>query len=63
MSYLITVEDVKKTFEVPEGFGETAVGGGMDWTMIIGAVVVVAVAAGGGFFILKRRRSSVSEHA
>ena len=55
-SYLITVEDMKKTFEVPEGFGEAAAGG-MDWTMIIAAVVVVVVAAGGGFFFLKRRRS------
>ena len=56
-SYLITVEDVKKTFEVPEGFGEVPAGG-MDWTMIIAAVVVVVVAAGGGFFILKKRRLS-----
>lgn len=62
-SYLVTVEDVKRTFEVPEGFGEVAAEGGMDWTMIIAAVVVVVVAAGGGLFVLKKRRSSASEYA
>ena len=57
-SYLITVDDVKKTFEVPGGFAEVPAGGGMDWTMIIGAVIVVIVATGGGLFILKKRKSS-----
>ncbi|MFQ6094975.1 MAG: hypothetical protein ACE5NN_02415 [Candidatus Bathyarchaeia archaeon] len=61
-SYLISVEDVKKTFEVPSGFGEVPAGG-MDLTMIIAAVALVVAVVGGGFFILKKRRSSLSQHA
>ncbi|MFQ6095134.1 MAG: hypothetical protein ACE5NN_03215 [Candidatus Bathyarchaeia archaeon] len=56
-SYLITVEDVKKTFEVPSGFGETAVGGGIDWNLIVPSVIVVVAVAGVGLFFLKKRRS------
>ena len=59
-SYLITIEDVTKTFEVPEGLGEVPAEGGMNWTTITGgAVAVVVVAAAAVLFILKKRRSSL----
>ncbi|MCX8171388.1 MAG: hypothetical protein N3E47_05395 [Candidatus Bathyarchaeota archaeon] len=55
-SYLISVQDIRKTIEVPKGFAEApAAGMGINWA-IIGAVMVGAIAAGGGFLLLRRRR-------
>ncbi|MBS7635410.1 hypothetical protein KEJ34_08040, partial [Candidatus Bathyarchaeota archaeon] len=54
-SYLISVQDIRRTIEVPKGFAEAAGEAGVSWT-IIGAAIIAAVAiGGGGFFLLKRR--------
>jgi len=55
-SYLISIQDIRRTIEVPKGFAE-APAAGINWTPILIAATVAAAAAGGGFFILRRRRS------
>jgi len=53
-SYLISVQDIRKTFEVPKGFAEIQAAG-MDWSLIMVAIVGVVVAGGGGLLLLRRR--------
>jgi hypothetical protein len=54
-SYLISVQDVRKTIEVPKGFAEIQATG-INWTLV--AVAIAVVAAGGGGFLLLRRKST-----
>ncbi|MEM1542918.1 MAG: LPXTG cell wall anchor domain-containing protein, partial [Ignisphaera sp.] len=51
-----SIQDIRRTIEVPKGFAE-APAAGINWTPILIAATVAAAAAGGGFFILRRRRS------